>query len=328
MKRILTGDRPTGNLHLGHYIGTLKNRARLQHEYETYLLVADVQCLTTNFDRPEQIKEDIYNVIAGYFAAGIDPQTANIVIQSRIPEIAELTLYYSMIVPMALLKYNPTIKSEIAAGYAKEMTYGFFGYPVNQAADITIFGADLVPVGKDQVPHIELTRKIVRKFNALYGEVLTEPRELLGEVPVLPGLDGREKMSKSLGNAIFLCDDDESIVKKIKSAVTDKSRIHPSDPGHPEVCTVFMYYRAFFPDQVPGIETGCSNAAFGCVACKKRFAENLCAFIKPMRERYFSVRNDHKFLEAAAQRGTARGRELSAATMQAVKRAMKIDYFI
>ncbi|MFC1503849.1 tryptophan--tRNA ligase [Spirochaetota bacterium] len=327
MKRILTGDRPTGNLHLGHYIGTLKNRVKLQKEYDTLILVADVQCLTTNFEKPDQIKEDVFNVIASYIASGLDPTISKFVIQSRVPEITELTIYYSMYVLLSTLRHNPTIKTEIKAGYNKELTYGFLGYPVNQAADISVFRADLVPVGRDQVPHIELTRKIVRRFNTLYDEVLVEPDALVGDVPVLPGLDGKDKMSKSLGNAIYLCDEDDIITKKVKSAVTDPARIHPTDPGHPDVCTIFKYYEAFFGEVVDEIREGCKAAQFGCVACKKRFAELLINFIKPMRDRYKSVRSDTDYLTKIALDGTAQAREIAQETMKDVRKAMKLNYF-
>ncbi|MGG1660324.1 tryptophan--tRNA ligase [Brevibacillus sp. NRS-1366] len=234
-ERILTGDRITGKLHLGHYVGSLKNRVELQHQYETYLLLADVQALTTHFENPGLIKENLRNVALDYLSVGMNPDKATIFIQSLIPEIAELTTYFSMFVTVNSLRHNPTIKAEAVERGFQDMYYGFLGYPVSQAADITFCKATLVPVGEDQVPHIEQTRRIVRRFNQLYKPVLVEPRELVGDVPRLVGLDGNNKMSKSLGNAIDLDSTQEEVREKIKKALTDPDRIHKTDVGHPEI---------------------------------------------------------------------------------------------
>ncbi|EDV18614.1 hypothetical protein TRIADDRAFT_34916, partial [Trichoplax adhaerens] len=215
-KRILTGDRPTGKLHLGHYVGSLQNRVRLQKEYDTFLIIADVQALTTNFETPEKLSRDVRQVATDYLAVGIDPEVTTIFVQSMVPEIAELTVFYSMIVTVNQLRHNPTIKSEAAQYGYNDMTYGFLGYPVSQAADITFCKANLVPVGEDQLPHIEQTRRIVRKFNNLYAPVFPEPEALVSDIPRLVGLDGKSKMSKSLDNAIYLSDSEEEVNRKVQ----------------------------------------------------------------------------------------------------------------
>jgi len=244
-KRILTGDRPTGPLHLGHYAGSLRNRIKLQNKYETFILIADIQALTTNFEHPEDLRENIFLVALDYLSCGINPDLSTIVIQSMLPEISELTTFFSMLVSINPLKHNPTIKTEVKERGYKELTYGFLGYPVSQTADIAIFKADLVPVGIDQLPHIELARKIIRKFNDLYNGKLVEPFAMIDKFPKLVGLDGKLKMSKSYGNAINLSDNADLLKSKIRSALTDKNRIHPTDKGNPKVCTVYSYHEAF-----------------------------------------------------------------------------------
>ncbi len=214
-KRILTGDRPTGKLHLGHYVGSLQNRVALQDKYETFIIIADVQALTTNFDRPEKLKENVINVALDNLSVGLDPNIATLFVQSMIPEIAELTIFYSMFVTVNSLRHNPTIKTEMQQYGYDDMMYGFLGYPVSQTADITFCKADLVPVGEDQLPHMELSRKIVRRFNELYKPVLVEPEALVSRVSRLVGLDGNSKMGKSLNNGIYLSDDAETVRQKI-----------------------------------------------------------------------------------------------------------------
>jgi tryptophanyl-tRNA synthetase len=245
MKRILTGDRPTGRLHVGHYAGSLQNRVKLQHEYETFIIIADVQALTTHFEKPEMLLKNVFEIAIDNLSVGIDPSVSKIFIQSMIPQIAELTIFYSMFVSTNVLRHNPTVKTEAAQYGYEDLTYGFLGYPVSQAADITFCKADLVPCGDDQLPHIELARKIVRRFNTLYKPVLTEPNALLGNCPRLPGIDGNAKMGKSLGNAIYLSDSSEEVALKIKNAKTDTNRITLKDKGNPDVCTVYQYHKAF-----------------------------------------------------------------------------------
>ncbi|MCI9063372.1 MAG: tryptophan--tRNA ligase, partial [Clostridia bacterium] len=235
-KRIVTGDRPTGKLHIGHYFGSLQNRVKLQDEYDTYILVADVQALTDNFNNPEKVRNNVREVVIDYLSVGIDPNKSTIYIQSMIPETAELTVFYSNLVTIARLQRNPTVKTEIAQKkelFGESVTYGFLGYPVSQAADITILNGEIVPAGEDQEPLIEQCREIVRKFNSIYGDVLKEPQIMLSNSKRIKGLDGNEKMGKSLGNAIYLSDDEETITKKVMSAVTDPNRIKKDDLGNP-----------------------------------------------------------------------------------------------
>ena len=240
-KRILTGDRTTGKLHLGHYAGSLLQRVELQDDYEEFILLADVQALTTHFANPELINSSIYDVAMDNLSVGLDPEKVTFIQQSMIPAIAELTIFYSMIVTVNQLRHNPTIKTEAKNYGYSELTYGFLGYPVSQTADITFCNADLVPVGEDQIPHIELSRKIVRKFNDLYGTTITEPNYKLSSVSRLPGLDGNAKMGKSLGNAVYLSDSEEVLNEKIRNAVTDTNRISVKIPGNPDVCTVYTH---------------------------------------------------------------------------------------
>lgn len=324
-KRILTGDRPTGKLHLGHYVGSLKNRVRLQHEYDTFLIVADVQALTTNWESPEQLAHDVREVTKDNLAVGVDPDVATIFVQSMVPQIAELTIFYSMFVPVNVLRHNPTIKTEAEQKGYKDLNYGFLGYPVSQAADITFCKAHLVPVGKDQAPHLELTRKIVRRFNELYSEVLVEPESM--ETGVLMGLDGNTKMSKSLDNAIYLADPADEVLRKVKTAVTDPARIRKDDPGHPDICTVFAYHKEFNEGFVPELEPACRKGEIGCVDCKKRLAARLNEILDPIREKraYYDARPE--LVDDILRAGTERAREAGAQTLAEVKAAMKIDYF-
>ena len=248
-KTILTGIRPTGNLHLGHYFGAVKNWVNLQYDYNTFIEIADVQALTDNFENPSKVKENVEELVIDLLSCGIDPKNTHIFLQSSITEIAELTVFYSNLVTMARLYRNPTVKSEISQKKAlfgndgESVTYGFVGYPVSQAADITALNGDLVPVGEDQLPLIEQCREIVRKFNKIYGETLKEPDAYLSKSSRIKGLDGNEKMGKSLENAIYLKDNDEVIAKKIMSAVTDKNKIKKDDPADPDVCMVYYYHK-------------------------------------------------------------------------------------
>ncbi len=327
MKRILTGDRPTGPLHLGHYVGTIVNRVKLQYEYETFILIADAQALTTNFEHPEKLKEDVFHCALDNLSCGLDPNVSTLCIQTMIPEIAELTVYFSNLVTVNQLLHNPTIKTEARYfGFEERYPYGFLGYPVSQAADITFCRANLVPVGEDQLPHIELTRKIVRRFNELYGEVLVEPEALLSDVPRLPGLDG-QKMSKSLGNCIFLKDSDYEIEEKVRRALTDPARIHPNDPGHPEVCIVFTYHKAFNRKEIEEIGETCRQGKIGCVECKKRLAEELKKILSPIRKKrsYYEERRD--LVIEILRAGTKKAKEEAEKTITDVRKAMRLSYF-
>jgi len=326
-KRILTGDRPTGKLHLGHYVGSLENRLKLQKEYDTFLIIADVQALTTNFEEPDKLSHDVHQVAEDYLAVGIDPEETTILVQSMIPEIAELTVFYSMLVTMNQLHRNPTIKAESEQYGYEDMSYGFIGYPISQAADITFCKADLVPVGQDQLPHIEQTRKIVRKFNQLYEPVFKEPEPMISRIPRLVGLDGKNKMSKSLDNAIYLNDDQDTVLEKVMSARTDPARIRATDPGHPEECTVFQYHKAFNEEDVPEIEKRCKAGTIGCVACKKRLAKAINELLDPIRERRQKYINDPELVDEIIMSGTKRAKSIAEDTIKEVKEAMKLDYY-
>ena len=323
-KRILTGDRPTGNLHLGHYVGSLANRVKLQEEYESYIIIADVQALTTHWEKDENLKRDVFQITSDYLAAGINPELSTIFIQSMIPEIHELTMYYSMFTTVNVLRHNPTVKSEAAQHGFKDMTYGFLGYPVSQAADISIFKAHLVPVGEDQIPHIELARRIVRRFNDLYKPVLIEPEALIGDVPRLIGLDGKAKMSKSLNNAIFLSDTPDEIWQKVRNAVTDPARIRKTDPGHPEVCTVYEYQRVFNPEEIEEIENDCRQGHIGCVSCKKKLSEKINQLLEPMRERREKYNNES--IREILMESSKKAHQTALDTMAEVRAAMGINY--
>lgn len=326
-KRILTGDRPTGKLHLGHYVGSLQNRVKLQNEYDTFIIIADVQALTTNFERPENLKTDIFNITLDYIAAGLDPHISTFFIQSLVPAIHELSVYLGLIVPVNVLRHNPTIKSEAAQHGFKDMPYGFLGYPVSQTADICSFKANLVPVGEDQLPHIELSRKIVRRFNSLYKPVLVEPEALVGDVPRLAGLDGTAKMSKSLNNAIYLSDSPEEVKQKVRNAITDPARIRATDPGHPDICTIYDYHKVFSRNAIPTIREECEAGKIGCVACKNKLTAAINELLDPMRVRRAEVENHPDMVWDILRDGTAKACSVTGQTMEEVREAMCIDYF-
>ncbi len=332
-KRILTGDRPTGRLHIGHYFGSLKNRVELQEsgKYDQYILVADVQALTDNFNNPEKVRKNVREVVIDYLSVGIDPEKTTIYIQSMIPETAELTVYYSNLVTIARLERNPTVKTEIAQKrdiFGESVTYGFLGYPVSQAADITTFEGELVPVGEDQLPLIEQCREIVRKFNSIYGEVLTEPKAVLSNQKRIKGLDGNEKMGKSLGNAIYLSDSEEEVNKKVMSAVTDPGRIKKDDLGNPDICMVAYYHNLFSTeDEVKTVCEECRAGKRGCVACKKQLAQNINKTLNPIREKRKYYEEHPELVDEILIKGTEKARKTAKETMKKIKKAMKLDYF-
>lgn len=326
-ERIITGARVTGKLHLGHYVGSLLNRVHLQEQYETFVLLADVQALTTHFDQPQLIRTHLREVALDYLAVGINPERSTIFVQSMIPEIAELTVLYSMFVTVNSLRHNPTVKSESKSSGLDEMYYGFLGYPVSQAADITFCKATMVTVGEDQIPHLELARKVVRRFNQLYKPVLVEPKPLVGEIARLVGTDGNAKMSKSLGNTIALDSSTEEIAYKIKRATTDPMRIHKHDPGNPDSCPIYMYHRAFRKEDADEISEGCTKGTLGCAACKERITATLEQLIEPMRERRSSYAAKPKVIDDILLAGTQRARGIAQETMRDVREAMSLDYF-
>ena len=332
-KRILTGDRPTGKLHIGHYFGSLKKRVEMQEsgEYDMFILIADVQALTDNFNNPEKVRKNVREVAMDYLACGIDPKKTTIYIQSMIPETAELTVYYSNLVTIARLQRNPTVKTEIAQKkeiFGESVTYGFLGYPVSQAADITTFEGELVPVGEDQEPLIEQCREIVRKFNSIYGEVLKEPKIVLSEEKRIKGLDGNEKMGKSLGNAIYLSDSEEEITKKVMSAITDPNRIKKDDLGNPDICMVAYYHNLFSnKEEVENVCKECRAGARGCVQCKKQLAKNIIEYLRPIREKRAYYESHPEEVDKILEEGTKKAQKVAKETMKKVKQAMKLDYF-
>ena len=332
-KRILTGDRPTGKLHIGHYFGSLKKRVEMQNsgKYDMYILIADVQALTDHFNNPAKVRKNVRELVMDYLACGIDPEKTTIYIQSMIPETAELTVYYSNLVTIARLQRNPTVKTEIAQKkelFGESVTYGFLGYPVSQAADITTFEGELVPAGEDQEPLIEQCREIVKKFNSIYREVLVEPQIVLSEGKRIKGLDGNEKMGKSLGNAIYLSDSEEEITKKVMSAVTDPNRIKKDDLGNPDICMVAYYHKLFTePEDVKVVCEECRAGKRGCVACKKQLANNIIEYLRPIREKREYYEAHPEEVDKVLIEGTAKARKTAQETMKKVKKAMMLDYF-
>ena len=333
-KRILTGDRPTGKLHIGHYFGSLKTRLEMQEsgKYEPYILIADVQALTDNFNNPEKVRKNVREVAIDYLSVGIDPEKTTIYIQSMIPEVAELTVFYSNLVTIARLERNPTVKTEIAQKreiFGESVTYGFLGYPVSQAADITAFEGELVPVGEDQLPLIEQCREIVRKFNSIYGEcILKEPEAVLSSTKRIKGLDGNEKIGKSLGNAIYLSDSEEEIIKKVMGAVTDPNRIKKDDLGNPDICMVAYYHNLFSSEEdCTKVCSECRAGKRGCVACKKELANNIIATLRPIREKRKYYEEHIEEVDRILKEGTEKARKTAKETMKKVKKAMMLDYF-
>ena len=330
-KRSLTGDRPTGSLHIGHYFGSLQNRVKIQEDenIEQFVMIADVQALTDNFNNPQKVRDNVYQVLLDYLSVGIDPTKTTIFLQSMIPEIAELTVFYSNLVTVARLQRNPTVKTEIAQKkelFGESVTYGFLGYPVSQAADITCFGGEIIPVGEDQEPLIEQCREIVRKFNSIYGDTLKEPEVLLSNYKRIKGLDGNEKMGKSLGNAIYLSDSDEEISKKVMGALTDPGRIKKDDPGNPDICMVAYYHKLFSKDEVETVCEECKAGNRGCVVCKKQLISNIIKEFEPLRERRKFYEERPEELKNILMEGTAKAREEAKKTMIKVKEAMKLNY--
>ena len=332
-KTILTGLRPTGNLHLGHYFGAAQNYVKLQDDYEFYLEIADVQALTDNFNNPEKVRKNVYEITADLLAIGLDPNKVNFFVQSKIPEIAELTVFYSNLVTVARLHRNPTVKTEIAqkkelfGNDGESITYGFLGYPVSQAADITAFDGELVPVGEDQLPLIEQCREIVRKFNSIYGEVLKEPDAYLSQNKRIKGLDGNDKMGKSLGNAIYLVDDEETIKKKIMGAVTDPNKIKKDDPANPDICMVYYYHKLINNEEnLNTICSECKKGSRGCVACKKELIEKMNEFLSEIKERRKKYEENPELVKQILEEGTKKAKLKAEEQMKKVRTAMKIDY--
>jgi len=330
-KRVLTGDRPTGKLHLGHWVGSIQNRVRMQDEYDCFFIVADLHTLTTRPDRESiaEVPGHIREMVLDYLAAGIDPERSTIFVQSAIPETAELNLIFSMLVSLPRLERIPSIKEMAEAADLDVLPYGLVGYPVLQAADILLPRAHVVPVGRDNLPHVEVTREIARRFNHLYGEVFPEPDPLLTSDEVLVGTDGQRKMSKSLGNAILLSDGADDVQKRVMSMYTDPNRLRATDPGRVEGNPVFIYHDLFNPDtaEVEDLKARYREGRVGDVEVKRKLAAALNQFLEPMRERRAQLAERADLVEDVLQAGNRRMAEVARDTMEQVREAMGITYF-
>ncbi len=323
MQRILSGLRPTGKVHIGNYFGALKNWVKLQDEYETFYEIADWHTLTTKYEESKHLKNRIINTAIDWLSVGINPEKSVLFVQSNVKEHAELHLLFSMIVTVPRLERNPTLK-EMArdAGLKGNISYGLLGYPVLQASDVLIYRANKVPVGEDQLPHLELTREIGRRFNNLYGNVFPEVEPVLTEVPRIPGMDG-QRMSKSLGNAIYISDAANVVKEKVLSAYTDPTKIRKDDPGHPEGCVVFAYMKAIGKFEIKDLENECKKGTRGCVACKKETADLLNDYLEPFRNERKRIKQEVD-VEAVLKEGAKKAREEAEKTMQLVRDAMKM----
>jgi len=317
--------RPSGKLHLGHYLGVLVNWKKLQEDHDCYYFAADWHALTTEYENTGVIRESVDDMVIDWMAAGIDPEKATLFIQSHLPEHAELHLLLSMITPLPWLERNPTYKEQLREQSTRDLhTYGFLGYPVLQAADILMYDASRVPVGIDQVPHLELTREIARRFNFLYGETFAIPEAYLTETPKLMGTDNR-KMSKTYGNAILLSDTAEEVWNKVRPMVTDPARVRRNDPGNPEICNVFSYHRIFSDEEtIRKVEVGCRTAGIGCIECKRWMYEHMETVLAPIRTRRTEIVESGTSVRGILAEGTERARKTAREKMRAVREAVRI----
>jgi tryptophanyl-tRNA synthetase len=323
-KRILSGNRPTGNLHLGNYVGALKNWVGLQDRYECFFMVADWHALTSDYADPKHLQEYTRGMILDWLSAGLDPNRCTLFIQSKVKQHAELNLLLGFITPLPWLQRCPTYKDQINQLSNKDLdTAGFLGYPTLMAADILLYKSETVPVGEDQIPHVEVCRELARRFNNFYGEVFPEPQQLLSTVPKMLGTDGR-KMSKSYDNCIYLTDSRTVVQKKISQMVTDPARIKRTDPGHPEVCSVFDYHKCFNADAIPDIQCDCRSAKLGCVDCKKNLAEMVNQVLDPFREKRVQLEREPKLVQDIIHKGNLHAQHEAEATMHAVRAAMHL----
>jgi tryptophanyl-tRNA synthetase len=327
-KRILTGDRPTGILHLGHYVGSLANRVRLQDEYECFFIIADLHMLTTHYDRIPNIAENARQLVYDYLSVGIDPDRSTIYLQSLVPEVTELMLLFSMLVTVPRLQRVPTLKDQMQAANFETATMGLLSYPLLQAADIMMVRANLVPVGKDQSSHLEVTREIAERFNSLYGYVFPIPETLIGEVPTLVGTDGQAKMSKSLNNAIYLSDDDETVSQKVMKMYTDPTRLRATDPGHVEGNPVFQYHDAFNDNkaEVDDLKERYTAGKVGDVEVKKKLIVAINKFLTPIRERHKSAEAKPGIVEEIVREGSKKAQLEARETLRLAKEAMKLSF--
>ena len=325
-KVVLSGARPTGELHIGNYFGAVANWVKLQDEYDCFFFVADWHALTTGYEDTSKYKQNINDVVMDLYASGLDMNKCNIFLQSAIKSHAELYLLFSMITPLSWLERCPTYKDMLAQLSEKNIkTHGFLGYPCLQAADILMYQADFVPVGEDQLPHIEITREIARRFNHIFGNVFPEPASLLTKSKLLPGLDGR-KMSKSYGNTISLKDQGEVLSNKVMSMITDPNRIKKTDKGNPDICSVFAYHKVFNKEQVEEIEESCKAGNIGCVGCKRNLANKLAEFLEPIHKRRTYIEANPNLVDEILEKGNKAAILRAEKTMKATRKAMKIDW--
>ena len=322
-KRILSGMRPTGKLHIGHYVGALENWIKLQNEYESYHLIADYHVLTTDLNSSD-IYDNTIQMVIDWLSSGLDPVKSPFFRQSQIKEHTELHLLFSMLITAARLERNPTVKEQVRDLNIENVSYGHLGYPILQSADILLYKGNMVPVGEDQVPHVEITREIARKFNNVYGEVFPEPKPLLTKFARLPGLDGNAKMSKSLNNTILLSDDPETVKNRLRKAVTDPKKVRRNDPGRPEVCLIFTYQKKFNPEEVLSIESGCKSGDLGCVDCKLKCTEKINQFLEPIIEKRKYYENNLDEVKDILFDGERRGKVVAEETMNDVHKAMNL----
>ena len=320
-KRILSGMRPTGKLHIGHYVGALENWIKLQDEYESYHLIADYHVLTTDLNT-NNIYDNSIEMLIDWLAAGLDPVKAPMFRQSQIKEHTELALIFGMLITVNRLERNPTLKDQVRDLHIENIIFGHLGYPVLQSADILLYKGNAVPVGEDQVPHVEITREIARRFNNQYGEVFPEPEPLLTKFARLQGIDGNAKMSKSLNNAILLSDDSETVKAKLKKAVTDPKKIRRGDPGNPDICLVFSYHKKFNPEEIPEIDSGCRSGALGCVDCKMKCAAKISLFLEPIIEKRKQYENNLDNVKEILIDGEKRAKIIAEKTMIEVREKM------
>ena len=324
MKRILSGVQPSGKPHVGNYLGAIRQHIEMQKNFECFLFIADLHALTTGYADTAKFKDNIMDVAIDLLSAGLDPEKATLFVQSDVPEHAELHLLFSMITPLPWLERIPTYKSQINELKDRDLgTYGFLGYPVLMAADILIYKADFVPVGQDQLPHVELTRSIAARFNHFYKPIFPLPKDILTEMPVLPGLDGR-KMSKSYDNTIAISDSPETIMKKISSAITDPARVKREDKGHPDICGIFAYHKLFNKKEVPQIEIDCKSAKLGCVDCKKNIAKKLNEYLAPVYQKRKELEKNKDHVMDIFAQGGKKAQAISRATLEEAKQAMRI----
>ena len=323
-QRILSGIKPTGNIHLGNLCGALSNWVKLQDDYNAFFMIADLHALTTVYEDTINILKDKEQLKIDLLAIGLDPKKCTLFVQSDVPEHAELHLILSMITPLSWLQRVPTYKGTIQELQTKDLhTYGFLGYPMLQTADILIYQANYVPVGKDQIPHLELTREVARRFNHFFGEVFSLPQQLLTTIPSLPGTDGR-KMSKSYQNTILVFDSDDLIRKKIMKMITDPSRIRKDDPGHPDVCNVFSYHEIFNKSEAKNIETNCKSGTVGCVSCKQNCADVMISYLRKIKNKKQDLEKDKNYIDKVYEEGAEKAREEAVSTLKIVKKAIRL----